>query len=65
VKGYAAANKGNGEPNRREYQTQQTSQYQAALQLMFGWRLEMISNPALAKHLKEEKYFGMYSPFSQ
>ena len=42
------------EENRR---TNQMAQYQAALQLSFDWRAEMIANPALAEGLRDAPYF--------
>lgn len=39
------------------FKTQQTSQYQAALQLMFDWRSEAIANPDLVQHFSDDPYF--------
>ncbi len=43
------------EDNRR---TNQTSQYQAALQLMFDWRSDLISNPQLAHGFEDSPYYA-------
>lgn len=42
------------EENRR---TNQMAQYQAALQLLFDWRAEMIANPTLAEGFRDSPYF--------